>query len=96
MGKQDTPTDPKKSAAPSEHHAPKQAPPAPRGAVGQKVGCAATGCRDKDVRYNFCEEHFRQFKFGLITKSGERVLDYERKLEHYQHWLKEQKISKVA
>jgi hypothetical protein len=61
--------------------------------VGAKVGCHAAGCKEKDHRYNFCDEHFRQFKFGLITKTGERVLDYERKLEHYQNWVKAQKVA---
>lgn len=81
--------------APAEH-APKTAPapsaPA-KGNVGAKVGCAASGCKGKDQRYNFCDEHFRQFKFGLITKSGDPVSDYEKKFEHYQHWLKSQKVA---
>lgn len=63
------------------------------GAVGAKVGCHATGCKEKDKRASFCDEHFRQFKFGLITKAGEKVLDYEKKLEHYQLWLKSQKVA---
>ena len=68
----------------------------PKGNVGAKVGCHASGCKDKDVRVSFCEEHFKQFKFGLITKTGERVLDYEKKFEHYQKWLSAQGRSKVA
>jgi hypothetical protein len=67
---------------------------APKGGnVGAKVGCLATGCKDKDVRANFCEEHFRQYKFGLITKMGEKVLDYEKKFEHYQNYLRAHKVA---
>lgn len=62
-------------------------------AVGTKVGCLAVGCKDKDVRASYCEEHFKQFKFGLITKTGQKVFDYEKKLEHYQKWLKAQKVA---
>ena len=96
MGKQGTPGEHKKPEGnPAESHAPKpSAAPSPsKGSVGTKVGCHATGCKEKDSRYNFCNEHFRQFKFGLITKAGEKVLDYERKWEHYQLWLKTQKVA---
>ncbi|MBI3543602.1 MAG: hypothetical protein HY075_10050 [Deltaproteobacteria bacterium] len=101
MSKPGTPADSKKPAgAPPAEHAPKpQMAPSGggKGSVGAKVGCHATTCKEKDTRFNFCEEHFRQFKFGLITKTGERVLDFERKLEHYQLWLKSQGIrSNVA
>jgi hypothetical protein len=64
-----------------------------KGGAGAKVGCHAAGCKDKDVRFNFCNEHFRQFKFGLITKTGDPVLDYEKKYEHYHKWLKAQKVA---
>ena len=71
------------------------APPASSrsSSASAKVGCHATGCKEKDHRFNFCDEHFRQFKCGLINKSGDRVVDYERKLEHYQGWLKTQKVA---
>jgi len=61
-----------------------------RGGAGAKVGCQADTCKSPDTRASFCEEHFRQYKFGLITKNGKQVSDYERKLEHYQNWLKSQ------
>ena len=94
MGKQ-TPQDTKKT-----EHKPQGGPPAhqsapsqPKGGAGQKVGCHALGCKDKDVRFNFCDEHFRQYKFGLVNKAGEKVLDYEKKFEHYQRWLRAQKVA---
>ena len=47
-------------------------------------GCHAWGCKGQAARFNFCDEHFDHFKFGLIKKTGERVPDYEKKIEHYQ------------
>jgi hypothetical protein len=47
-------------------------------------GCHAWGCKASSTRFNFCDEHFDHFKFGLIKKTGERVSDYEKKIEHYQ------------
>lgn len=98
MSKQDGAAGHEKKQPEQKDHAPKPqgAPSAGGGGksnVGAKVGCHATGCKDKDVRANFCDEHFRQFKFGLITKTGDRVIDYERKAEHYQKWLKAQKVA---
>jgi hypothetical protein len=75
--------------APAANSAPVQA--AKPAAV--KLGCQSQGCKGKDVRFSFCEEHFKQFKFGLIKKNGEPVSDYEKKFEHYQHWLKAQKVA---
>ncbi len=53
-----------------------------------KIGCLASGCKGKEERHNFCPEHFNQFKFGLITKLGEKVMDFDKKFDHYQRWLK--------
>lgn len=91
-----------KPAAPAEQgHAKGGAPAhgqsqsaAPKGAGGSKIGCLSQGCKEKDHRLSFCDEHFKQFKFGLITKFGEKVLDYEKKFEHYQRWLKAQEASR--
>lgn len=89
----------KKPASPQGQPAPAEGKPShhggsdKKGNTGAKVGCHAQGCKGKDVRFNFCDEHFRQFKFGLITKSGDPVLDYERKFEHYQKWKQSQKVA---
>lgn len=61
--------------------------------IKTKTGCLVTNCREKDVRLNFCEEHFKQFKFGLVTKKGELVADFEKKFEHYQNWISAQKAA---
>ena len=68
-------------------------PVAPKGNVGSKVGCTAVGCKLDPIRFEFCKDHFDQFKFGLINKKGEPVLDYEKKFEHYQKWLKARKVA---
>ena len=88
------------ASAPAADHAPKgnSAPLTSSSSsksnnASAKLGCHATNCKEKDKRFNFCDEHFRQFKFGLISKTGEKVLDWERKIEHYQHWLKSQKVA---
>lgn len=89
------PAEEKKGGAPA-HGASHAAPSAPRGSVNTKLGCLCLTCKEKDSRFNFCDEHFRQFKFGLITKSGEKVLDFEKKFEHYQKWLKAQQLARVG
>lgn len=58
--------------------------------------CAAAGCKASDKRFTFCEEHYEQFKFGLIKKSGEPVSDYEKKIEHYQAYKARQGARKAA
>jgi hypothetical protein len=77
----------------TEHRAPAPSASKSGAGAGGKVGCHAQACKGKDVRANFCEEHFRQFKFGLITKNGDPVLDYEKKLEHYTKWKQAQKVA---
>ncbi len=93
MGKEQGPSDQKKpSASPQQNHS-VPVPQGPKGAAGNKVGCHADGCKAKDAKFNFCDEHFRQFKFGLITKTGQPVLDYEKKVDHYQRWKTAQKVA---
>jgi hypothetical protein len=59
-------------------------------------GCAAWGCKAPEKRFNFCDEHYDQFKFGLIKKTGEQVSDHEKKLEHYLAYKAKRKVQKVA
>jgi hypothetical protein len=49
---------------------------APTKAVPTHIGCQYKGCKVDVWRFGFCPEHFEQFKFGLIKKTGEPVLDY--------------------
>ncbi len=59
-------------------------------------GCACGGCKASASRFSFCDEHYEQFKFGLIKKSGDPVSDFEKKFEHYQSYRKRLKTPKVA
>ncbi len=45
--------------------------------------CASDGCKAKPTRAGFCEEHFEWFKAGLITKEGQRALDFDKKYQHF-------------
>lgn len=58
--------------------------------------CCGSGCKSDAKRFSFCDEHFEQFKFGLIKKSGEPVSDYEKKFEHYQAYRGRKGVHKVA
>ncbi len=58
--------------------------------------CTATACKSKSSTYGFCSEHFDQFKFGLIKKTGEPVPDYEKKLGHYLAHKQKRSAHKVA
>ena len=68
-------------------HGHRVAPPPKKGTWAPLPdGCQAVECKAKSQRLGFCPEHFEQFKFGLIKKTGEPVPDYERKFEHYQKY----------
>ena len=82
----------KPGAGPAAHphpHPEKEKKEAPRPASGKgwtplPEGCFSVGCKIKAHRFNFCDEHYEQFKFGLIKKTGEPVPAYEKKFDHYQ------------
>lgn len=58
--------------------------------------CNGAGCKANASRFDFCEEHYEQFKFGLIKKTGEQVPDYEKKFGHYQAYKQRKGARKVA
>jgi hypothetical protein len=58
--------------------------------------CLEWTCKAKEARFGFCADHYDQFKFGLIKKSGEMVSDYEKKFEHYVAYLEGQKRAQKA
>jgi len=43
------------------------------------TSCVAEGCKAKSTRLNFCVEHFEWFKEGLVTKTGQRPKDFDKK-----------------
>jgi hypothetical protein len=87
-----------KSGAVKQEHKP-ATPEAPKkGKSHEPVpgGCFSRGCKVAAKRFDFCEEHYDHFKFGLIKRTGEQVSDYEKKVEHYAAWKKKQVARKVA
>lgn len=90
----------KKEGAPAhEHHEkkPQAAPPSKgKGHTPMPDGCHAWTCKAKAHKFNFCDEHYDHFKFGLIKKTGEPVSDYEKKIEHYLAHKAKKGAQKVA
>jgi hypothetical protein len=75
----------------------------PKATGGRKKGhealpghCFSWSCKAEADRFNFCDEHFEHFKFGLIKKTGEPVSDYEKKIEHYLAHKAKRSAQKVA
>lgn len=67
------------------------------GTGGSKVGCLVTGCKGQDSRLGFCAEHFEHYKFGLVNRKGEKVPDYEKKIEHFRDYQAQKRsFNKVA
>ncbi len=46
--------------------------------------CKTESCKKKAARFTFCDEHYEWFKFGLITKAGKKVSDFDKKWAQYQ------------
>jgi hypothetical protein len=46
--------------------------------------CISQGCGKKADLLTFCHEHYDWYKFGLITKKGERPTDFDKKYIAYQ------------
>jgi len=63
-------------------------------AAGDANSCKYSKCRDSVTKYGFCVGHFDQFKFGLLTKHGEHVPDFDKKIDHYMK--QKGKTAKVA
>jgi hypothetical protein len=46
--------------------------------------CCTDNCAKRDTRAGFCDEHFMWFKEGLITKEGNKVKDFDKKIQQYK------------
>jgi hypothetical protein len=86
----------KTGAAPTEHKEHREIQAPKRATATATGGCIAKGCRHHEDRFGFCTEHYDQFKFGLIKRTGEAVPDYEKKFEHYQAFRARQRAHQVA
>ncbi len=65
-------------------HQQQDAAPQAGGNVVSLGRCTTQGCSKKPELMNFCKEHYDWFKFGLITKTGERPSDFDKKYIAYQ------------
>lgn len=65
-------------------HQQQEAQSAPGGNVVALGRCAVQGCSKKPELMSFCKEHYDWFKFGLVTKTGERPSDFDKKFIAYQ------------
>ena len=65
-------------------------------AVAGVEHCKCEGCKKPEARFTFCNEHYEWFKFGLITKFGKKVGDFDKKFGHFQSYQEKQKVYKVA
>ena len=45
--------------------------------------CPMEKCGKRSTRAQFCDEHFAWFKEGLISKSGEKPKDFDKKFQAY-------------
>lgn len=57
--------------------------------------CTAESCKKTSARFGFCNDHFEEFKFGLVKKDGKKAADYEKKLEQFLLF-KKKSAQKVA
>jgi hypothetical protein len=53
--------------------------------------CKCSGCKKTEARFTFCDEHYEWFKFGLISKTGAKVSDFDKKMDHYASYVAKQK-----
>ena len=47
--------------------------------------CKAEGCKSKQTKAGFCDEHFIWFKEGLVTVDGHHAKDFEKKYQNYMN-----------
>ena len=64
--------------------------------VGGAEGCKCGGCKKPQDRFTFCTEHYEWFKFGLITKMGVKVSDFDKKFDHYTAYVDRMNTAKAA
>ncbi len=62
--------------------------------VSGHENCKCEGCKHPSTVFSFCSEHYEWFKFGLITKAGKKVLDFDKKWEHFTaHFGQKKKVA---
>ena len=56
---------------------------APSNVVQMPSACCVDKCGKKIERMNFCTEHYAWFKEGLVSKTGQRPSDFDKKYQAY-------------
>ncbi len=86
----------KPSAPASNQHDHKEIQAPKKATVSATGSCIAKACKHPEDRFGFCDEHYEQFKFGLIKRSGEPVPDYDKKFEHWEAFKARKRAHQVA
>jgi hypothetical protein len=55
----------------------------PSAAATTSTKCSAEACAKKPQVAGFCDEHFRWFKEGILTKDGKKPVDFDKKLLNF-------------
>ncbi len=77
--------------SPDKSHDKKQQAPAPvSNVVSLPNRCSVKDCKKSPSLVNFCPEHYEWFKFGMITKLGEKPVDFDKK---YNAFMKHKKAA---
>ncbi len=72
-------------------HDKKQNVPAPmNNVVAMPNRCGVKDCKKAPTLVNFCAEHYEWFKFGMITKNGDKPVDFDKK---HQAFMKHKKAA---
>ncbi|MEQ1875434.1 MAG: hypothetical protein ABL958_02230 [Bdellovibrionia bacterium] len=61
----------------------KEAATAPAASSSRGGLCLAEGCGKGSERAEFCGLHFQWFKLGLITRTGARAKDFDKKFQQH-------------
>ncbi len=81
---------PEKSAEKSHEKAPDKshdkkphAAAPPSNVVSLPNRCSVKECKKSPTLVNFCAEHYEWFKFGMITKNGDKPVDFDKKQQAF-------------
>lgn len=66
------------------------APEAGGNVTAMPTNCKSEGCKKKSEKMDFCAEHYEWFKWGLITRNGQKPIDFDKK---YQSFMKHKKAA---
>lgn len=59
------------------------APPVLNNVLAMPNRCSVKDCKKSPTLVNFCSEHYEWFKFGMITKNGDKPVDFDKKQQAF-------------